>query len=166
MLHPRLGSKKHGVVSEEASRRQRKVTDVSHNEAAKTVSMGIASSVEHQTRQKVTMVTVDDVVAAAVDVVSQDSYCKSNGRHDDPDGHDNLDGGRLPEESGVGPNDPGDPGSPRDDEGAGVVDCAGDGDQSTLERIAHCYYYVLLLTGGVAAGAGAGAGYGVGRNGP
>ncbi|KAG0291681.1 hypothetical protein BGZ96_004933 [Linnemannia gamsii] len=110
--------------------------------------MGIASSVEHQTRQKVTMVKADDAVAVAADVASQDSYCKSNCRHDDPGGPDNLDGGRHPEESGGGPNDPGDPGSPRDGEGAGVVDCAGGGDQS-----------------GVAAGAGAGAGFDEERNG-
>lgn len=65
MLLPHQNSKKHGVVSVEALRRHRKVIDVSRKEAVKTVSMGSASSVENQTRQKATMVTADDV-----DVVS------------------------------------------------------------------------------------------------
>lgn len=67
---PQKGSRQNGVVFEEASRRQRKVTDVSRNElaaaAARTVSMSMGiASVEYQIHPRVMMTkTSTDVVVA------------------------------------------------------------------------------------------------------
>lgn len=67
MQHPQKGSRQNGVVSGEASRRQRKVIDVSRNEpVARTVSMSMGIAfVEHQIHLWVmmTMMTADVVVA-------------------------------------------------------------------------------------------------------
>lgn len=169
MLYPQKGSRQNGVVSEGASRRQRKVTDVSRNEpaavAARTVSMSMGIAfVEHQIHLKATTKTTAEVVVALL----QDSEHRSSGGQHDRGGlggPDSLDagGGGRPEETrdggGIGPNVPDDPGSPRDSEGSGVV--AGvdddDGDQSTRERIARCYCYDLLPND-VAGAAGADVG--------